>query len=143
MSGGQHPLGSDQGTTAQVLVQGVDQSHLPAPFAGRGIGPANYAALSVRALDTANVFIGDGVFQGGFDWSDLGSGNALIIVVIDIGIFPSADNFFPFNLDFLFLDFRLGRAAGGFGFFTLENVCHFGIACKQIEMEIGKVKQEN
>lgn len=29
---GQHPLGSDQGAAAEVLVQGINQRHLPTPL---------------------------------------------------------------------------------------------------------------
>ena len=44
VGGGEDPLGADQGAAAQVLVEGVDEGHLPAPLPGGGVIPAHYAA---------------------------------------------------------------------------------------------------
>lgn len=57
MSCGQHPLGADQGTAAQVLVQRVDQRHLPTPFGRVRILAAYHSggARPGRTFDTAHV----------------------------------------------------------------------------------------
>ncbi len=63
MSCGQHPLGSDEGSAAQVLVEGVDEGHLPAPFTGGTVFTSDYPAAPVGALDTAHVLVGDRVLK--------------------------------------------------------------------------------
>lgn len=57
MRGGQHPLGADQGAAAQVLVQGVNQRHLPTPLGCVRVFTAHHARRPRprSALDAAHV----------------------------------------------------------------------------------------
>jgi len=57
MRRGQHPLGADQGAAAQVLVQRIDQRHLPTPFGRVGVLAANHPRRPRpgRPFDTAHV----------------------------------------------------------------------------------------
>lgn len=63
MSSRQDPLSSDQGSTAEVLVEGVDEGHLPAPLARSSVFPADYSAASVGPLHAADVLVGHGVLE--------------------------------------------------------------------------------
>ena len=64
------PLGADQRTATEILVQRVDQGHLPAPLPGGAVCAPHHAslppprvllALPIGALDPTNVLVGDGV----------------------------------------------------------------------------------
>lgn len=67
----QDPLGTDQGSAAQVLVQGIDEGHLPTPFAGCCVFAPDDPTGSVGSFDATDVFIGDWVLQSRLDGSDL------------------------------------------------------------------------
>ena len=58
MRGCEDPLGADQGSAAQILVERVDERHLPAPLPGGGVIPAHYAARPVCALHPAHILVG-------------------------------------------------------------------------------------
>lgn len=56
--GRQHPLGADQRAAAQVLVQRVDERHLPAPFGRVRVFAADHSGRPRpgRSLYAAHVF---------------------------------------------------------------------------------------
>lgn len=47
--GSEHPLRADEGGSAQVLVLGVDQGHLPAPFASFTVFAAHHSRHATAA----------------------------------------------------------------------------------------------
>lgn len=64
MGSREDPLGADERGPAQVLVQGVDERHLPAPFGGLTVFAADDSGGSGGPLDTADVLAVDRVSHG-------------------------------------------------------------------------------
>lgn len=54
----QDPLGSDQSSTAEVLIERVDERHLPTPFARSSVLTTDDSAAAVRPLHAADVLVG-------------------------------------------------------------------------------------
>ena len=81
VSRSQNPLGSDERSSTKILVQGVDQGHLPAPFAGGSVVAADDTAAPVRAFHAAHVLIGHGVFQSG-SGGQLGRLRGLLLLLV-------------------------------------------------------------
>lgn len=135
MSGCQDPLGADQGSTAQILVQRVDQSHLPAPFTRSTVLATDHPSGPVRALDTTHVLVGDGVLQGGPEILDcqrlkvaglqgVVRGRVVPGRGIDDGVLLVVDSF---KGNFPLLDGSLGSATRSL-LFALEDVGESSIA---------------
>ena len=55
----EHPLRANQCSSAEVLVQGVDESHVPAPLSRRGVRATDHATTPARrTLHSADIFVG-------------------------------------------------------------------------------------
>ena len=58
VSGSEDPLSANESPATQILVEGVDERHLPAPLPGGGVLPSHHPARPVTALHPADVLVG-------------------------------------------------------------------------------------
>ena len=59
MCRGEHPLSADQCSSAEVLVQRVDEGHVPAPLPRGGVRATDHSAAPSRmSLHATGVFVG-------------------------------------------------------------------------------------
>lgn len=165
----ENPLSSDEGAPAQVLVKGVDESHLPAPLGGCGVLPAHHPAGPVGALDAAHVLVAHGVVQGGTlvlglvlaGAAPLGLGGrphgegvvevvaAAVAGLPDAVLFPVASSLkllallyqlLPPDQQLLLADVRFGRTTDGRTFLARKQVGHGSVACNQFNNKICALK---
>ena len=61
---GEDPLSADERAAAEVLVQRVDEGHLPAPLPGGAVPASHHPAPSLRTLHAARVLVLHRVDQG-------------------------------------------------------------------------------
>ena len=139
MGGRQHPLGADERAAAEVLIERIDQGHLPAPFGGGGVLAADDATRSVGAFDAADVTVGDGMVQSGP--RILGGDGEGVLQRVD-GVVPAdavaegvplLNLLLPEQEQFSLFDLRLGRTARRRFLLALEQVRHGRVAWKKRE----------
>jgi len=64
VGGSQYPLGTYESSPTQVLVEGVDESNLPAPLTGYCVLPPHHPPTTVGTLHPTHVLVGHHVAGG-------------------------------------------------------------------------------
>ena len=88
MSSSEDPGLADEGAAAEILVEAVDEGHLPAPLPGGSVLPTNYTTTSVLTLHPAHVFVRHRVHERR-SFVRCGEGIRLVRDDLVLGIVPS------------------------------------------------------
>ena len=158
VSRSEDPLCANESSATEVLVERVDESHLPAPLARGRVLPAHHPAGPVAALHSTDVLVGHQggrrplLHQGGVvlvlglglegevgadelqrvvpSAGELRPAGLLVVVALEAGLGPDQDLL-------LFLHFRLWRAADGAFLGTFEQLAGLGVT-EAGEGEVGR-----
>ena len=63
MSCSENPLCSNECAATKVLIQGVDQGHVPAPLSRGTVFTTNHSSISISSLDSTDILVCHGVFK--------------------------------------------------------------------------------
>ena len=88
MRSSEDPGLADECASTEILVEAVDQGHLPAPLPRGSVLPANYPATSVLALHPTHILVCNRVHEGR-SFVCRGEGIRLVRDDLVLGIVPS------------------------------------------------------